>query len=351
MESFQEKDSTNRKGIRVVALDKDLWEQWDTATDEQREEFLQKDSEFMEALMGCYLGCPTGDHTRVAIQRLAVSHPNRKKYKVFAKGLKVMLCEGNKEDIEMLTLLGNIDNEKRMLHKRLDFPAKIMQMHNAWIPLDREILQGGKFATAARQAKTKQLQSWVGQWKMKYDMVYAFSQIGALMGKPWVLTWKIINGLYPKSPKNKAGQPIKLQTNSQLNLIPGMETEEATMLLQRVIDGELDRGDLRKECLKRNAYEEMRKRAIDVINSKTRSKADIKSGTFTVSTWDEVVEKFPTIAAQSFMAGWITAFIHKKKKAPIPVAFSAAISDLIDNMGKKAVQLFFRSCCSSFIYE
>ena len=69
----------------------------------------------------------------------------------------------------------------------------------------------------------------------------------------------------------------------------------------------------------------MRKRAIDVINSKTRSQADIKSGTFTVSTWDEVVEKFPTIAAQSFMGGWITAFIHKKKKAPIPVAFSAAI--------------------------
>ena len=351
MESFKEKDSTNRKGIRVVALNKDLWEQWDTATDEQREEFLVKDSDFMTELMACYLGVPTGDHTREAIQRLSASHPNVKKYKVFAKGLKVMLCEGNAEDIAMLTLLGNIDNEKRMLHKRLDFPAKIQQMHNAWIPLDREILQGGKAATAARQAKTKQLQSWVGQWKMKYDMVYAFSQIGALMGRSWALTWKIINGLYPKAPRNKAGAPIKLQTNSQLNLIPGMEEGEAIMLLQRVIDGEIDRGDLRKECLKRNAYEEMRKRAMDVINSKTRSKADIKAGTFTVSTWAEVEEKFPTIAAQSFMAGWITAFIHKKKKAPTPVAFSAAISELIDNMGKKSVQLFFRSCCSSFIYE
>ena len=27
------------------------------------------------------------------------------------------------------------------------------------------------------------------------------------------------------------------------------------------------------------------------------------------------------------------------------------LSDLVDNMGKKSVQLFFRSCCSSFIYE
>jgi len=223
MESFKEKDSTNRKGIRVVALNKDLWDEWDTATDQQREEFLQKDSEFMESLTKCYLGVPTGDHTREAIQRLSASHPNVKKYKVFAKGLKVMLCEGNAGDIAMLTLLGNIDNEKRMLHKRLDFPAKIQQMHNAWIPLDREILQGGKAATAARQAKPKLLQSWVGQWKMKYDMVYAYSQIGGLMGRQLGLAWKIVNGLCPNSTRNKAGVPIKLQTNSQLNLIPGME--------------------------------------------------------------------------------------------------------------------------------
>ena len=57
--------------------------------------------------------------------------------------------------------------------------------------------------------------------------------------------------------------PIKLQTNSQLNLISGMEVGEATMLMQRVIDGELDRGDLREECLKRNAFEDMRKNAIN----------------------------------------------------------------------------------------
>ena len=40
IESFEEKDSTNRKGIRVVALNKDLWQTWSTATGEQREELL-----------------------------------------------------------------------------------------------------------------------------------------------------------------------------------------------------------------------------------------------------------------------------------------------------------------------
>ena len=166
-------------------------------------------------------------------------------------------------------------------------------------------------------------------------MVYAFSQIGALMGRQWGLAWKIVNGLCPT--KTKAGVPIKLQTNSQLNLIPGMEEEEANMLMQRVIDGELDRGDLRKECLKRNAYEDMRKNAIDIINSKTRSDRDIKEKKFTVSTWDQVEEKFPVIANKRFMDGWLTAFLNKKKKAPPPVAFAGAITELLDNMAKKQV--------------
>ena len=59
---------------------------WTTATDAQREELLEFESAFMDTLFACNLGCPTGDHTREAIQRLSASHPNRKKYKVFAKG-------------------------------------------------------------------------------------------------------------------------------------------------------------------------------------------------------------------------------------------------------------------------
>ena len=85
---------------------------------------------------------------------------------------------------------------------------------------------------------------------MKYDMVHAYSQIGALMGRQWALAWKIIDGLYPSAEPDKHGNPIKLATNSQLNLIPGMSEGEDNMLMQRVIDGQLDRGDLRKECLR-----------------------------------------------------------------------------------------------------
>ena len=135
IESFEEKDSTNRKGIRVVALNKELWQTWSTATEEQREELLDPESAFMKALFECYLGVPTGDHTREAIQRLSASHPNKKKYKVFAKGLKVMLCEGNDEDIAMLTLLGNIDNAKREMQLKLDFPAKLLL--RGWLSTSR----------------------------------------------------------------------------------------------------------------------------------------------------------------------------------------------------------------------
>ena len=39
------------------------------------------------------------------------------------------------------------------------------------------------------------------------------------------------------------------------------------------------------------------------------------------------------------MEGWITAFIHRKKKAPASVAFIADISELLDNMAKKSNSL------------
>ena len=157
------------------------------------------------------------------------------------------------------------------------------------------------------------------------------------MGKQWVLAWKIINGLYPNAQRDKSGNPVKLATNSQLNLIPGMGEGEGNMLMQRVIDGSLDRGDLRKECLKRNAYEEMRKCAIDIINTKTRSDRDIKEGTFTCASWDDVEAKYACVASKKFLEGWIVSFIGKKKKAPAPPAFVTAISELLDNMNKKLV--------------
>ena len=64
----------------------------------------QPGTDFMNALFAVDLCCPTGDHTREAIQRLAASHPNRKKYKSFPKGIKVMVCEGDAEDNKMLRL-------------------------------------------------------------------------------------------------------------------------------------------------------------------------------------------------------------------------------------------------------
>ena len=337
IESFEEKDSMNRKGIRVVAIDKDLWSTWSTSSFQQREELLASSSDFMHRFFSCDLGVPTGDHTREAIQRLAASQPQKTKYQVIIKGLKVMLCEGNDEDIRMLRLLGNIDNEKRQLQLKLDFPYKIKQMHEAWMGFDSLILKGGKNATAGRAAKTAQLNSWVGQWKMKYAQVYAYSQIGGLMGKQWALAWKIINGNYASAKRDKNGLPIKLATNSQLNLIPGMAEGEGNMLMQRVVDGSLDRGDLRKEFLKRNAYEEMRKCAIDIINTKTRSNLDIREGKFTCNSWADVEEKFPVVANKKFLDGWIVSFISKKLRAPPPAAFVTAIAELLDNMAKRLV--------------
>ena len=63
-----------------------------------------------------------------------------------------------------------------------------------------------------------------------------------------------------------------------------MTEEEGTPLMQRVIDGGLDRGNLRKECLRRNAYEAMQQNDIDVINSKTQGFLALFAGGYRLLT-------------------------------------------------------------------
>ena len=99
----------------------------------------------------------------------------------------------------MLRLLGNIDNAKRLIQLELDFPAKVQQIRVAWMAFDRKISRGGKHAAEGKKAKTAQLFSWSGQWKRKYDTVYAYSQLAALTGRQWGLAWRIIIGQYPSA--------------------------------------------------------------------------------------------------------------------------------------------------------
>ena len=124
-----------------------------------------------------------------------------------------------------------------------------------------------------------------------------------MKGELWGLLWKIIMGNYPNSRTGASDLPIKLQTNSPLDLIPGMDPEEATALMQRVLDGTLKRGQLRNECLRRQCFEDTRRHMMEVINAKTMSAGQVKKGKMTVATWADVEEKYPRLAAPAFLEG------------------------------------------------
>ena len=216
MESFMEKDSINRKGIKVAVLSKGLWNTWERSTEAQRAELLQKNCDFYKVLMSCELGVPTGDHTREAIQRLAKAHPHVAKYKTIKKGIKFFLCEGTPEDLRMLRLFGNIDNAKRELQRKLDFPSKVLQMHRAAIQFDTMAETGGaKGQKKAKDARAAAIKSWCGQWRCSYEKVYPLWTLANLKGEMWGLIWKIIMGNYPNSRKGPTGsfRPTRLSTS------------------------------------------------------------------------------------------------------------------------------------------
>ena len=140
-------------------------------------------------------------------------------------------------------------------------------MHRAAVQFDNMAEAGGPAAQKkAKAARAAALKSWHNQWRRKYEKVHPLWALANLKGELWGLLWKIIMRNYPHSRKGASGLPIKLQTNSSLNLIPGMDPEEAAALMQRVLDGALERGQLRNECLRSQCFEDMCRHMMEVIN-------------------------------------------------------------------------------------
>ena len=64
--SFLRTQNTNRKGITFCVIDPEL--------------FGIQSSPFLKVSLKQYLGCPTGDHTRITCQDLADAYPQHPKY-------------------------------------------------------------------------------------------------------------------------------------------------------------------------------------------------------------------------------------------------------------------------------
>ncbi|MFN9943161.1 MAG: hypothetical protein ACK56I_27195, partial [bacterium] len=117
-------------------IDPDLFARWSAFSEKQRQEALTSGSEFLAALLKRNLGCPTGDHTRIACTELQDAYPNHPKFgNIGEKGIKGFLCAGNEEDLQALRVMGTVDNWKREQHRSMQFSSRLWQMHNADIQM------------------------------------------------------------------------------------------------------------------------------------------------------------------------------------------------------------------------
>ena len=78
--SFLRTQNTNRKGITFCVINPDLYQRWVEMSEDQRTKALVPGSEFLEVLFQDYLGCPTGDLTRIACQELCDDYPQHPKF-------------------------------------------------------------------------------------------------------------------------------------------------------------------------------------------------------------------------------------------------------------------------------
>ncbi len=94
--------------------------------------------------------------------------------------------------------------------------------------------------------------------------------------------------------------------------------------MQRVLDGTLERGQLPKECLRRQC-EDMCSHMMEVTNAKTMSAGQFKKGKMTVATWADVEEKYPHLAATAYLEGRLLSYKGRPRKQPPPGPFINAI--------------------------
>ena len=304
--SFLRTQNCNRKGISFCVINQAMYHQWFSMSDEQRTEAMTPGSEFLKELLKEYLGCPTGDHTRIACQELADAYPQHPKYGHMAiKGIKGYLVEGTDEDLSMLRLMGTVDNWKREQHRSMQFSSRLWQMHNADQEMRKRVIMEHMSPKDEREMRAKSVKAFATSFEIDLPKVRTWASLAHKTGKVWALMYKIITGDYQFAP-TRLGKKVQVDSESQFNLFStSLSDEDSIALLQRVINGDIEVTGLRNAVKQITGAQRLKVEVMEFINTSTTTQSDLVNKKAPIKTWEDVVNKFPKLADPAWHLEWL----------------------------------------------
>ena len=313
--SFLRTQNTNRKGITFCVVDTELFESFSAMSAEQKAECLLPGSAFIKLLMAEYMGCPTGDHTRIAIQELAEAYPLHPKYgNVGAKGIKGYLCAGTDEDLKFLRLMGPVDNWKREQHRSMQFSSRLWQMHNADQEMRKRVIVEGMGPSAEREMRAASNKAFATSFNMDLPKIRGWASLAHKTGKVWALMYKIIIGDYKFAPV-RLGKKVQVDSESQFNLFSSsLSDADSIALLQRVINGDIEVTGLRNAVKKITGAQRLKQEVMDFINASITTQQDLVNKKSPINSWEDVVMKFPKLADPSWHEEWLPFTVQRTGK-------------------------------------
>ena len=348
--SFLRTQNCNRKGISFCVVNQTMYHQWFSMSDQQRGEAMQPGNDFLKELLKQYLGCPTGDHTRIACQELADAYPQHPKYGHMAiKGIKGYLVEGTDEDMSMLRLMGpvdnwkreqhrsipstatwpcikgylvegtdedlkflrlvgTVDNWKREQHRSMQFSSRLWQMHNADQEMRKRVILERMHPKDEREMRAKSVKAFATSFEMELPKVRTWASLAHKTGKVWALMYKIIIGDYQFAP-TRHGRKVQVDSESQFNLFSSsLSDEDSIALLQRVINGDIEVSGLRNAVKQITGAQRLKVEVMEFINTSITTQSDLVNKKAPINTWgrwEDVVKGFPKLADPAWHLEWL----------------------------------------------
>ena len=313
--SFLRTQNTNRKGITFCVVNPELYQRWLEMSPEQRAEAIVQGSDFLDLLMKEYMGCPTGDHTRIACTELADAYPQHPKFSnMSVKGIKGYLVEGTDEDMRNLRLMGTVDNWKREQHRSMQFSSRLWQMHNADQDMRKRVIKERMTPKQERDMRAESNKAFAVSFDLEVTKVRTWAALAHKTGKVWALMYKIITGDYQFAP-TRLGKKVQVDSESQFNLFStSLSDDDSIALLQRVINGDIEVTSLRNSVKQITGAQRLKQEVMDFINATTTTQQDLVNKTVPINSWEDVVKGYPKLADSAWHAEWLPYTVQRTVK-------------------------------------
>ena len=250
-----------------------------------------------------------GDHTQLALKRVAAKWANNPNWKTITGGL--LICRRTPVNIQRLKSWGILDNVKGQARTAISFASKILALHEDYDTVVREA--GGINTKTCKAAMVSIKASRCKDYNMTTNSFGQLWTLASRTGSIWKCLKKIIQGNVANAKAFKKPKSAATFTN-----MGGIPDSDLRIMLEQVVCGAYTMTQFSTQC--------------KIYKARARVQVAILSNdSINLDSWTVAQEKFPKTCAPGIVDLWAQYIMKNslKQKQAMPPRFSQMIERLI----------------------